>query len=153
MEVRMHDLQPTEEETEGEEVNSLEPRACDSKTLVRMAVLAEKQDFNRQVDIEELESIIDPDGIHILDANMPFGVPYHRASFGPSKEPIWPDHHRCYVLCKVSDQTEPMTFWLDIAATDYEAMMTVGRLKEKMDDPIEMGIAMAHAAAASEEDE
>lgn len=126
-----------------------EPRACDADTLIALCRDAEKYEFNRQAITELLVNEIDPEGINILDCTLP----YHRASMGPSREPIWPDHHRCQVLAKIKDKNEPAVFFLDVLADKYEALMTTKELERLMNDPIESGIADALSAAAKEESE
>ena len=118
-------------------------RVCTSADLIYMATAADKYEFNRRVETERLVEEIDPDGISVLECM----VMYHRASFGPSREPIWPDHHRCYVYCKVRDQDAPATFFLDVEVSFWERLKTVEELKAAMDDPIAMGIASAVAEA------
>lgn len=122
-------------------------KVCGTVELMAMCRLAEKHEFNRQVATEILAENIDPQGIHLLEVI----VPYHRASFGPSKEPIWPDHHRCQVYCKVVDSDEPVRFFLDIAVQNWEQFMSAEEFVRRMNDPIEAGIAAARAAAEEEE--
>jgi len=130
-------------------------RVCNSADLLYMATMADKYEFNRRVETERLVEDIDPDGFHVLECMLQ----YHRASFGPTPKgkPVWPDHHRCHVYCKVKDADEPVTFYLDVEAVFWDRLMTTEDFKAKMDDPIEMGIARARAVserarAVSEED-
>lgn len=125
----------------------MELRVCDAKTLLLLCSNAEKHQFNRQAVTELLAEEIDPTGINLVGVILP----YHRASFGPSQEPIWPDHHRCEVYAKVKDKDDPVRFFLDVATKDFEALVTYASLKQKMEDPIEMGIATARALADEEE--
>ena len=130
--------------------NPFEIRLCDSATLLHVAQQADKFEFNRRANAEKLLADIDLDGIHVIQCM----VPYHRASIGmPSREPLWPDHHRCYVFCKINGQEEPVNFWLDIETAKFDLMMTESELRAKENDPISVGIANAMASAGNEEDE
>lgn len=126
-----------------------EMRVCDASTLLLLCGNADKHEFNRRAVTEALAEDIDHNGINVLGVI----IPYHRASFGPSVEPIWPDHHRCHVYAKVKDSDEPVAFYLDVAVKDFEQLMPYQTFVDKMNDPIEMGIAHARAAANAEEGE
>lgn len=122
-------------------------RVCDADTLLRLCLNAEKYQFNRQAVTEILAEEIDRNGIHMVGIM----VPYHRASFGPSQEPVWPDHHRCQVFAKVKGKDEPAEFFLDVAVKDFEALMPAQAFLSKMQNPIETGIADVRAAENDEE--
>ena len=124
-------------------------RVCTSQDLLYMAKMADKHDFNRRAVTEDLVERIDPNGIHIVQCLMQ----YHRASFGPTpkdKAP-WPDHHRCYIYCKIRDIDDPVNFFLDVEASFWDRLMTLEDFQAKMADPIEMGIARARALASVED--
>jgi len=94
-------------------------RVCDTNTLIALCKLADQYEFNRRVDCEALEKDINPDGVHVLSML----IQYHRASFGPTRKPIWPDHHRCLVYCLVTGQDDPVTFFLDVPAAKWDVML------------------------------
>jgi hypothetical protein len=126
-------------------------RVCDTPTLIRLAYNADKCEFNRRIDTEEFEKVANPNIINVLALILP----YHRAGFGPSREPIWPDHHRCEVHTSVIQDGEESTVvvYLDVAVKDWDDLMTLQQFEDKMNDPIEMGIAYARAAANSGDDD
>lgn len=140
----MRYLPPTEEETE-EKVNTYEPRVCNTETLLSLCALADKYEFNRRANTELLAKEIDPDGIHLLQCF----IQYHRASIGPTVEPAWPDHHRCYVYCKVTGSDEPVNFWLDVPVQEFLLLHDAKWLEERMADPVAVAIASAAGAAES----
>lgn len=123
-----------------------EERVCSTQTLLELCRAADKFEFNRRVDVEKLNKVIDPNGLHVLSCEPPMGMPYHRASMGPSREPIWPDHHRCYVYCKTMSSDDPAQFYLDVEASKYENMMTGEQAKALLDDPVANALAKALAA-------
>jgi hypothetical protein len=108
----------------------METRICNATTLLTLCRQAEKHDFNRQAATELLWTTIDADGVNMVEVMLP----YHRASFGPSKEPRWPDHHRCRVYCKVTGKETPEVFFLDVAVSDFENMMPESVFLSLMED-------------------
>jgi hypothetical protein len=124
-------------------------KVCDSNTLLVLAAAADKYEFNRRVVTEELVKDIDPNGINIVSLVLP----YHRASFGPTVEPRWPDHHRCEVYCKVTGKDDPVRFYLDIEAEKFNALADAKELNRRLEeDPFEKGFSAGIAAARREMD-
>lgn len=127
-------------------MSTFDTRVCDTQTLMRLCKLADRYEFNRRIDREMLEKDIDPLGVHLLECMMP----YHRASFGPTREPVWPDHHRCYVYVKIKDYMEPVNVWLDVPASEFEKLRTAKALEDALNDPVTVAVAAARAAAEDE---
>ena len=123
-----------------------EIKVCDADTLLHLCKQADKYEFNRRIDTEALAERINRDLISVMQVF----IPYHRASFGPTIEPVWPDHHRVMVVTGL-DNDETVELWLDVEASTWEQLMTSEELIKKMNDPIEMGIAYARAAANDDE--
>lgn len=127
-------------------------RACNTTTLLELCKAADDYEFNRRAETEKLGKVVDPDGLHVLSCDPPYGLMYHKASFGPRKEPIWPDHHRCLVYVKAKDASEPIALYLDVEVNKYESLMTADQLLKRLDDPVANAIASARMASESEED-
>lgn len=84
--------------------------------LVRRGV---GHDFNRCLDEAKLTKWIDPDGMHILHLVLPFHQQY-KANV---------DHHRTRVYIKVKGSMNPEEAFLDIADSDWNALVTVDTYK------------------------
>lgn len=128
-------------------LGNFEVRVCDVDTLLLLCRSAEKYEFNRQVHMGWLDGRIDKDKLVVLQMI----IEYHRASFGPTQEPVWPDHHRCMVYAGSPNQEEPIEFQLDVEASKWSNLMTVDEFNEAVNDPIRMGVALARSMREVEE--
>jgi hypothetical protein len=106
-----------------------EQRVATTNMLFTIIEFENKYQFNRQHDPADLSEIVDTDGFHLLD----IVVPYHRASFGPTREPVWPDHHRVLAYIKTPGTDVPITWQMDVADEVWNALPTVDMFMEIME--------------------
>ncbi len=77
-------------------------RYADTHTFRRLNADAVDNQRNRAI-TDKGESILDPDGFHVVAFSM-----FHNE-----------DEMRCQFLCKVTDSMEPVELWLDMDIDEY----------------------------------
>lgn len=88
-----------------------ESRVVTKEQLLLLGRIAEDQNYNRQVRIDELEHDLDPDGFNVLVMSLPFH----------NDTPV----HRVTVLAKAIGRIPPVMFLLDVSAPVWEELATV----------------------------
>jgi hypothetical protein len=92
----------------------MEARVINTQTLSVLAERGARKHLNRQLDLRSVGAV-DPDGLHVLAVILP----YHNgiaAKQGP--------HHRCEILIKRPDTTEPSTAVIDVLVEDFNRLTT-----------------------------
>lgn len=95
-----------------------ELKAVHADDLIYIANEAKRYDFNRQVDINWLRNILDPNGVNLVSVALGF----HNGDFANIQ------HHRCSVLAKQNGKTEPTQFYLDVAVETFNRLFSVDRV-------------------------
>lgn len=94
-------------------------RVCNTRTLRALNASAVRNEFNRALGDEFMETEVDPDGIHVLGLAL-WG---HNADTAPIL------HHRADVLIKIRDTDIPVRAFLDVSDEDWQALMTPDEAK------------------------
>ena len=94
-------------------------RVATTPILQALCDTADEYEFNRRIAVEEID--LDPNGFHVIGIILPNHTPAIRMG---TESPIWPQHHRCYVLMKIAGTDEPVSGELDIPVVDWESLAT-----------------------------
>lgn len=87
-------------------------KVCNTSDLLDLCRNARYEDFNRQVNVELLESIVDMEGKHVIECLLP----YHNMDTASTP------HHRCEVYIKTTNSDEPKRLMLDICVEQYDRL-------------------------------
>jgi hypothetical protein len=87
-------------------------KMCNTDDLLDLVKLAQYNGFNRQVDIEQIERIVVPDGPHLVVLVLPF----HNGDHADIP------HHRCDILVRTILDAGPTKITLDIAEKDFDRL-------------------------------
>lgn len=90
----------------------MDARVINTPTLVALAEIGAHKNLNRQLDPRSL-GVAQSDGLHLLHVILP----YHNgiaAQQGP--------HHRCEVLIKRPDTTEPAVGIIDVPVEQFDRL-------------------------------
>lgn len=91
----------------------MEPRVCNTESLVSLAIAGGRANLNRQLDVRSVAAA-DPDGVHVVQVILPYHNGFD-AKGGP--------HHRCEVLIKRPDSTEPASAIFDVPVKYFDRLM------------------------------
>lgn len=92
----------------------MEARVINTKTLAALAEIGAHKKLNRLLD-ERSVGLADPNGLHLLHVILP----YHNgiaAKQGP--------HHRCEVLIKRPETTDPAVAIIDVPVEQFDRLTT-----------------------------
>ena len=90
----------------------MDARVINTPTLAALAEIGARKNLNRQLDPRSVGAA-DPEGLHLLHVILP----YHNgiaAKQGP--------HHRCEVLIKRPNTTDPATAVIDVPVEQFDRL-------------------------------
>lgn len=88
-------------------------KICNTSDLLDLCLNARHKEFNRQADVELLQSIVDINGNHLIECVLPFHNMDHATT----------QHHRCEVYVKTFNNNEPLMLMLDVDVAQYDNLL------------------------------
>jgi hypothetical protein len=85
--------------------------------LRHIAQTADAYQFNRQIDVTG----VDVEGLHVVQVVLPF----HQPAMPKQDGPVWPEHHRCKVLMKMTGESAPNEVFVDIPVALFDTLPTI----------------------------
>lgn len=98
-------------------------RVLTTDQLFKLNRAARRSHFNRTLSTEWMKKSVDPDGIHVAELVL-YG---HNMDSAPIL------HHRLRVLVKVNGTNDPERVTLDVAASEWQKLLTVERFQKNLE--------------------